>query len=61
MEKLRDWSTNEQHVPVLEGKDMYMTIPDQAYCISSNQGILFCSHVPELSSYQEEANTKMFL
>ena len=47
---LRDWSTSELHIPVLEGKDMYMTIRDQAYCISSNQGILSCSHVPELSS-----------
>ena len=58
---LRDWSTSELHIPVLEGKDMYMTIRDQAYCISSNQGILSCSHVPELSSSQEEASTKMFL
>ena len=33
---LRDWSTNERHIPVLVGKDMYMTIRDQAYCISSN-------------------------
>ena len=31
---LRDWSTNELHIPVLEGKDMYMTIRGQAYCIS---------------------------
>ena len=48
MEKLGDWSNNEHHVPVLEGMDMYMKIPDQAYCISSNQGILSCSHVPQL-------------
>ena len=40
---------------------MYMTIRDQAYCISSNQGILSRSHVPELSSSQEEGDTKMFL
>ena len=58
---LRDWSTNERHIPVLEGKDMYMTIRDQTYCISSNHGILSCIHVPEMSSSQEEASTTMFL
>ena len=58
---LRDRSTNERHIPVLEGEDRYMTIRDQAYCISSHQGILFCSHVLEMSSLQEEADAKMFL
>ena len=58
---LRDWSTNERHIHVLEGKDMYMTIRYQVYCISSNQGILSCSQVPELSTSQEETNTKVFL
>ena len=38
-----------------------MIIRDQAYCICSNQRILSCSHVPKLSSLQEEADTKMFL
>ena len=38
-----------------------MTIPDQAYCISSNQGTLSCRDVPELSSSQEEADRKMFI
>ena len=37
-----------------------MTVWDQPYCISSNQEILSCSHVPELSSSQE-VDTKMFL
>ena len=58
---VRDWSTNEPHIPVLQGKDMYMAIRDQAYCIFSNKRILSCSHVPELSISQEEAGTKMLL
>ena len=40
---------------------VYNNTGDQAYCISSNQGFLSCSHVPELSSSQEEADTKIFL
>ena len=40
---LRDWFTNERNISVLEGKEMFMTIRDQAYCISSNEGILPCS------------------
>ena len=40
---LRDWFTNERNISVLEGKEMFMTIRDQAYCISSNEGILSCS------------------
>ena len=34
---------------------------DKLNCISSNQGILLCSHDPELSNSQEEVDTKMFL
>ena len=49
------------YIPVLEIKDMYMTKRDQAYCISLNQGILPYSHLSELSSSQEEADTKVFL
>ena len=58
---LIDWSANERHIPALKGKDMKMTILDQAYCISSNQGTLSCRDVPELSSSQEEADRKMFI
>ena len=49
------------YIPVPEVMDMRMTKQDQAYGISSNQGIFSCSHVPELSGSQEEAGTKMFL
>ena len=34
---------------------------DKLNCISSNQGILLCSHDPELSNSQEELDTKMLL
>ena len=56
-----DWSTSERHAPVLEGKDLYVTIKDQGYCITANHGILSIRQVPEISSEQEEADTKMFL
>ena len=49
------------YIPVPEVMDMRMTKRDQAYDISSNQGMFSCSHVPELSGSQEEAGTKMFL
>ena len=42
---LRDWSTTECHILIVEGKNMYMTTRDQAYCISSNQGTLSSSHI----------------
>ena len=58
---LRDWSTNERQIPILEGNYMHMTIRDRAYCTYSNQEILSCGHVPQLSSSQEEDDTKMVL
>ena len=51
---LGDWSTNEHHIPVLEGKDMYMTIRDQPYCIFWNQGILSCSHVNNCQAHNKK-------
>ena len=58
---MKDWSTNESHCDQLDGKELYFTIRDRAVCLSSNQGRLSCINVPELSSRQDEANTKIFL
>ena len=57
----KDWSTNLRHCEVLDGKELYFTIRDQAICISSIQGRLLNTPAPELASKQEEADTKMFL
>ena len=38
-----------------------MTIRDQAHCISTVHGLITCNQVQELSSKQEEADTKIFL
>ena len=37
---LRDWSTNEHYIPVLEGKDIYLTIQDQAYLIQESRNLI---------------------
>ena len=58
---LRDWSTNERHIPILKGKYRYITIRDRPYCIYLNQKILSCGPTSELSSSQEEADTMVFV
>ena len=56
-----DWSTNLKHSHQLDGKELHMTIRDEAHCISSVHGLITCNQVQELSSKQEEADTKIFL
>ena len=56
-----DWWTNLKHSHQLDGKELYMTIRDEAHCISSVHGLITCNQVQELSSKQEEADTKIFL
>ena len=58
---LYDWSTNSKHSQLLDGKEFYMTIRDEAHCISLVHGVISCDRVQELSSIQEEADTKIFL
>ena len=49
------------HCPTLDNKELYITIEENAYCITSNRGVLRISEVSDLQSHQEEADTKMFL
>ena len=58
---IQDWSTNAKHCDVLDGKELYVTLEDEAHRISSNRGQLSKTYVEALSSQQEEADTKMFL
>ena len=53
-----DWLTNLKHSHQLDGKEFYMTIRDEAHCTSSVHGLIICNQVQELSSKQEEADTK---
>ena len=46
---------------MLEGNELYITLESRAYRISSHRGQLSKTFVEELSSHQEEADTKMFL
>ena len=56
-----DWSTNLKYSHQLDGKELYMTLRDEAHCISSVHGLITCNQVQELSCKQEEADTKIFL
>ena len=58
---IKDWSTNEKYCCQFDKKEIYFTIRDQAFRISCNQNQLLKDPVPDLSSKQEEADTKMFL
>ena len=58
---VRDWTTNDEHSRMFEEKELYFTIRDKALRIYLNNGRLSNSNVPEISSKQEEADTKMFL
>ena len=56
-----DWSTNTIHAKILEDKELYVTVEDKAFCISSNgnkPSMVLCSM---LSSEQGEADTKLCL
>ena len=50
-----------KHSHQLDGKVLYMTIRDETHCISSVHGLITCNQVQELSSKQEETDTKLFL
>ena len=58
---IKDWSTNEIHSEQLEGRELYVSVEDRAYKISSNQNQLKIVEEIHLCSQQEEADTKMFL
>lgn len=58
---LKDWSTNEKYCNLFGNKEIYFTIREQAVRIWCNQNQLLKEAVPDLSSKQEEADTKMFL
>ena len=56
-----DWSSNIRHSDVLEGKEVYISIQDQEFCISCSNNSISEVPVRTLSSQQEEADTKIFL
>ena len=58
---LHDWSINLKHDQQLNEKEFYKTIRDEAHFISSVHGLSTCSKFQELSSKQEEADTRIFL
>ena len=58
---INDWSSNIRHSDVLEGKEVYITIQDQTFCISCSNNSISKVPVRALSSQQEEADTKIFL
>ena len=45
---------------ILNGKELYVTLEDKAYCISSTSNVLSNLPLTTLSSQKEEADTKMF-
>ena len=49
------------HSDVLEGREVYITIEDQAFSISCSNNSISKVPVRALSSQQEEADTKIFL
>ena len=55
------WSTNTIHAKILEDKDLYGTVEDKVFCISSNGNKLSMVLCNRLSSEQEEADTKVVL
>ena len=56
-----DWSTHAYHVHRVADKEIFITIEDKAYCISTFQGRMRAVPVEELHCKQEEADTKMLL
>ena len=56
-----DWTNNKDHILQLQEKSIFVTCEDKGYCINGKRDSVIISHVPELSSMQEEADTKMFL
>ena len=58
---IKGWSSNTDHCQVSDGKELYATFKDKAFCISAHCNQLSQTDVDSLSSQQEEADTKMFL
>ena len=58
---INDWSTNDIHAKFLEDKELYVTVEEKGFCISSNSNKLSLALCNRLSSEQEEADTKVFL
>ena len=57
---INDWSSNSKHSPVLNGKDLYATIEDKTFVVSTNANFPYKYPVAELPSQQKEADIKMF-
>ena len=58
---INDWSTNNIHAMAFEDKKLYITVEENAFCVSSNSSKLSMMLCNRLSSEQEEADTKVFL
>jgi len=58
---ISDWSINMNHAVQLEGKELFVTVENKAFCITANNGIIRKKIIQQLESEQEEADTKMFL
>ena len=58
---LKDWSHHHRNIPSIGSKTIFFTLKDEAYEISVINNEIQCLRVPQLSSNQEEADTKMFL
>ena len=58
---IEDFSSNEKYCRLFEGNERNVTLEDRAFKISSHRGQLSKAYVEELSSHQEEADTKMFM
>ena len=58
---LKDWSLpNPAQISTLQDKEIYLTVRDKAFCITSQNGAIDVREVEELTSKPEEADTKMF-
>ena len=51
----------ESCIKIMEDKELYVTVEDKAFCISSNGNKLSMVLCNRISSEQEEAYTKLFL
>ena len=51
----------ESCIKILEDKELYVTVKDNTFCISSNGNKLPMVLCNRISSEQEEADTKVFL
>ena len=56
---LDDWK--KKPPTILQGKEIYATLDDKGYHIFEKNGIVIMEDSPDISSEQEEADTKMFL